>query len=74
VEEDLVKKNYGHYLRARDVARILDMSPDHVLELARSGKLRGEKQGRWWRFSLDAVEAYRKTQEQELALRLSSFD
>ena len=69
-----MKKNYEHCLRPREVARILDVSPDDVLQLARRGKLRGEKQGHWWRFSRAAVEAYKKTEEQELAVRLSSFD
>jgi excisionase family DNA binding protein len=74
VEDDIVKKNYEHRLRATEVARMLNMSTDDVLELARRGKLKGEKQGHRWRFSLVAVEAYKKKEEQELAFRLSSFD
>ena len=74
MEDDIVKKKYEHKLRAREVAHILDMSPDDVLELAHRGKLKGEKQGHWWRFNLAAVESYKKTEELELALRLSSFD
>ena len=37
-------------LRSKDVARILDCSPDDVIELARRGKIKGTKQGRFWRF------------------------
>ena len=69
-----MKEKCEYDLRAREVAHILDMSPDNVLELARRGRLKGEKQGHWWRFSRATVEAYKKMEELELALRLSSFD
>jgi hypothetical protein len=69
-----MNNKYEHCLRAREVAHILDMSPDDVLELACTGRLKGEKQECWWRFSLAAVETYKKDRELELALQLSSFD
>ena len=47
-------------LRSKDVAHILDCSPDDVIELARRGKLGASKQGRFWRFKPNDVVAYKK--------------
>lgn len=47
-------------LRSKDVAHILDCSPDDVIELARRGKLRATKQGRFWRFRHNDVLQYKK--------------
>jgi excisionase family DNA binding protein len=47
-------------LRSKDVAHILDCSPDDVIELARRGKLRASKQGRFWRFKHNDVLVYKK--------------
>jgi excisionase family DNA binding protein len=47
-------------LRSKDVAHILDCSPDDVIELARRGKLRASKQGRFWRFKHNDVLTYKK--------------
>ena len=47
-------------LRSKDVAHILDMSPDDVIELARKGKLKATKQGRYWLFRPSDAMAYRK--------------
>ena len=38
-------------LTAKDVAIILDMTPDDVAAMAREGTLRGRKKGRQWRFA-----------------------
>ena len=38
-------------LTAKDVAIILDMTPDDVAAMARKGILRGRKKGRQWRFT-----------------------
>ncbi len=46
-------------LRSKDVAHILDCSPDDVIELARRGKLRASKQGRFWRFKHNDVLSYK---------------
>ena len=46
-------------LRSKDVAHILDCSPDDVIELARRGKLRASKQGRFWRFKHNDVLTYK---------------
>jgi excisionase family DNA binding protein len=45
------------------VAHILDCSPDDVIELARRGKLRASKQGRFWRFKHNDVLVYKKKYE-----------
>ncbi len=50
-------------LRSKDVAHILDCSPDDVIELARRGKLRASKQGRFWRFKHNDVLIYKKKYE-----------
>ena len=39
------------------------MSPDDVIELARKGKLKATKTGRFWRFRLEDVTAYKRRQE-----------
>ena len=50
-------------LRSKDVAHILDCSPDDVIELARRGKLRASKLGRFWRFKHNDVLVYKKKYE-----------
>lgn len=39
-----------HLLTTRDIARILDISPDDANRLARKGAIKGHKVGRQWRF------------------------
>ena len=48
------------FLRSKDVAHILDCSPDDVILLARKGKLRALKQGRFWRYRNADVTTYMK--------------
>jgi excisionase family DNA binding protein len=60
VEENTVKKNSKELLKSKDVAWILDCSPDYVIELAKRQKLRGAKVGRFWRFRPEDVTAYKK--------------
>ena len=45
-------------LRSKDVAHILDCSPDDVYPLIRRGELPAIRKGRVWRFRLRDVEAY----------------
>ena len=45
-------------LKTKDVAHVLDCSPDDIILLAQRGKLKGFKQGRFWRFRMDDVQAY----------------
>lgn len=61
-------------LRSKDVAWILDCSPDEVVGLARSGQLKGFKDGRFWKFRRRNVETYKKERKrEETAERLSPF-
>ena len=51
-------------LKSKDVAHILDCSPDDVHLLVHRGDLKGTKVGRFWRFQLEDVMEYkRKTEE-----------
>jgi len=50
----------GYTLRSRDVAWILDCSPDDVIEFARRQRLKAKKLGRFWRFRLKDVRQYQK--------------
>lgn len=56
-------KKTGSTLRSKDVAHILDCSPDEVILLARKGKLKATRQGRFWRFKQADVVAYKKRME-----------
>ncbi|MEW6442691.1 MAG: helix-turn-helix domain-containing protein [bacterium] len=47
-------------LRSKDVAHILDLPPDDVIYLARKGKLRGVKEGKYWKFRLRDVNFYQR--------------
>jgi len=53
-------------LRFKDVAHILDCSPDDVAELARRNKLKGPKQGKFWRFRQEDVVAYKSHKGNDL--------
>jgi excisionase family DNA binding protein len=64
-EQTMAKKE--SLLRSKDVAHILDCSPDDVIELARRGKLRASKQGRFWRFKHTDVLTYKKKNDTQLA-------
>jgi excisionase family DNA binding protein len=59
LEEDAVKKKDEDLLNTKDVAWILDCSPDDVSELARKGKLKSEKVGRFWKYHEADVIAYK---------------
>jgi len=48
------------FLRSKDVAHILDCSPDDVIELARKGKVKASKNGRFWLFLEKDVKMYQK--------------
>ena len=53
-------------LNSREVARILDMSPDTVNEFARKNILPAFKQGKQWRFRKRDVFSYTKKQVREI--------
>jgi excisionase family DNA binding protein len=57
------KKTDKNALRSKDVAHMLDCSPDDVIELARKGKLEAYKVGRFWRFKQKDVLKYKKEAE-----------
>lgn len=45
-------------LKTRDLAILLDLSPDTVNDMARRGILKGYKSGNQWRFRRKDVERY----------------
>jgi len=45
-------------LKTRDLAILLDLSPDAVNDMARRGDLKGFKSGNQWRFRRRDVERY----------------
>ena len=57
-------------LRSKDVAWILDIGPDEVVELVWRGKLKATKVGRLWRYRLSDVESYKRQNGD--ALRVAS--
>ncbi len=47
-------------LKSKDVAYLLDCSPDDVILLAKTELLKGKKKGKYWVFRFQDVERYRK--------------
>jgi len=47
-------------LNSKDVARILDLSPDTVNELARKSQLPAFKHGRQWRFRRRDITSFKR--------------
>jgi excisionase family DNA binding protein len=54
-------------MKTRDLAILLDMSPDAVNDLARKGLLKGFKSGNQWRFRRKDVERYLGKEQRKLA-------
>ena len=54
-------------LKTRDLAMLLDMSPDAVNDLARKGMLKGYKSGNQWRFRRKDVERFLGKEPRKLA-------
>lgn len=50
--------NLPNILRTRDLAILLDMSPDAVNDMARKGIVKGYKSGNQWRFRRKDIEKY----------------
>jgi len=63
------QENYR--LKTKHVAHLLDCSPDEVILLARNGKLKAVKEGRYWFFRFQDVESYKK-QAKRVAQREAS--
>jgi excisionase family DNA binding protein len=53
-------------LNSREVARILDMSPDTVNEFARKNILPGFKKGKQWRFRKRDISSFYRKQTREI--------
>ena len=53
----------GEVLLSKDVAHILDCSPDEVIDLARRGVLPAVKKGKFWRFLRADVMVYKRLQK-----------
>ena len=53
-------------LNSRDVAMILDLSPDTVNEFARKNILPGFKKGKQWRFRKRDISSFNKKQTREI--------
>ncbi len=63
----LTTESLPNVLKTRDLAVLLDMSPDAVNDLARKGLLRGYKSGNQWRFRRKDVERYLGRETRKLA-------
>ena len=61
-------EKYKLFLRSKDVAHILDISPDDVYEPVRKGALQAIKIGGIWLFRHEDVMAYKGEQENKLAI------
>lgn len=54
-------------LKTRDLAIILDMSPDAVNDMARKGLLKGYKSGNQWRFRRKDIERFLGKEQRKMA-------
>ena len=54
-------------MKTRDLAILLDMSPDAVNDLARKGIIKGYKSGNQWRFRRKDVERFLGREQKKLA-------
>lgn len=67
VSHDLPTPDLPHILKTRDLAIMLDLSPDTVNDMARKGLLKGYKSGNQWRFRRKDVEKLVIEQERKVA-------
>ena len=58
MEVPLIVEVMPNILKTRDLAILLDLSPDVVNDMARCGHLRGFKSGNQWRFRRRDVDRY----------------
>lgn len=54
-------------LKTRDLAILLDMSPDTINDMARKGILKGYKSGNQWRFRRKDIERFLGKEERKMA-------
>jgi len=59
-------------LKSKDVAHLLDLSPDNVNGLARNAKLKGSKEGKYWVFRFEDVQKYQKKLAREKDRQVSA--
>ncbi len=57
----------SNVLKTRDLAVLLDMSPDAVNDLARRGVIKGYKSGNQWRFRRKEVERFLGKEQKKVA-------
>jgi excisionase family DNA binding protein len=67
MREPLYVETMPSILKTRDLAILLDMSPDTVNDLARKGVLKGYKSGNQWRFRRKDVERFLGREQKKLA-------
>ena len=60
-------ENMSNILKTRDLAVLLDMSPDAVNDLARKGIIKGYKSGNQWRFRRKDIDRYLGKEQRKLA-------
>jgi excisionase family DNA binding protein len=65
--EPLSLESMPSILKTRDLAILLDMSPDAVNDMARKGILKGYKSGNQWRFRRKDVERFLGKELKKLA-------
>lgn len=53
-----ILENMPNILKTRDLAVLLDMSPDAVNDMARKGIVKGYKSGNQWRFRRKDIERF----------------
>ncbi len=56
-------ENEKLFLRSKDVAHILDCSPDDVYRVMEKGDMQGIKRGRFWLFRYEDVIAYKEREQ-----------
>ena len=64
--ETIMLEREEELLNSREVARILDMSPDTVNEFARKSILPAFKKGKQWRFLKKDIFSFNKKQTREI--------
>jgi excisionase family DNA binding protein len=64
---DLPIPELPNVLKTRDLAIVLDLSPDAVNDMARKGVLKGYKSGNQWRFRRKDVEKFLNEHGKEVA-------
>jgi hypothetical protein len=64
-QEDRRMAEEENLLKSKDVAHILDCSPDDVHLLVHRGDLKGTKVGRFWRYCLEDVMEYKRKMEED---------